>query len=517
MNNLGTQFAAARKAGVPIVGISSYDPEAMISGLQKDIIAAETEEVPIIQWDCISGWRSRNDKGTEAIEMVTTECGIEATISLTETLELAKKLPENSILFLLNVHNYFDQPNFLQAAWNIRDEFKSDFRTLVMVAPYLTIPDDIKHDVIVFDEELPEETQLREIVDNTVAPVLAAHPEIIVTEDTRLKAVDALRGIPAFPAEQTTAMAISRAGLNVDMMWDRKRRMINDTPGLKVYEGTETFDDLGGCEAIKSYLKGVINGREAPRGIVFIDEGEKMFAGATHETGDNTGVAQDALATKLSFMEDNECSGLLLVGPPGTAKSAIAKATGNEAGVPTIMLDLGAVKGSLVGESERKLREAFKIIHAVCGGRVYFIMTCNKDVALPPELKRRYTDGTWMFDLPTDEEQTTIWPRYTSRYEIDPKEISKIDSTGWTGAEIRNVCRLAYRQRLSLVDAAKFIIPVAESAADQIEKLRAAASGKYLSAATPGKYIHLASKPSYKDALKGSKGRGVKVDGGDDH
>jgi ATPase family associated with various cellular activities (AAA) len=514
MNTLGIQFAAARKAGVPIVGISSYDPEAMISGLQRDLVASEPEEVPMIQWDCISGWRSRNDKGTAEIERITADIGLEATIPLTETLELAKQLPEGSILFLLNVHNYFDQPNFVQATWNIRDEFKIDFRTLVMVAPYLTLPDDIKHDVIVFDEELPDELQLREIVDNTVAPVLAAHRDIIVTEETKLKAVDALRGIPAFPAEQTTAMAISRAGLDVDMMWDRKRRMINDTPGLKVYTGTERFDDIGGCEAIKSYLRGVINGREAPRGIVFIDEGEKMFAGATHDVGDNTGVAQDALATKLSFMEDNECSGTLFVGPPGTAKSAIGKAMGNEAGSPTIMLDLGAVKGSLVGESERKLREAFKIIHAVCGGRVYFIMTCNKDVALPPELKRRYTDGTWMFDLPTDEEQATIWPRYTTRYEIDPKGIKGIDFRGWTGAEIRNVCRLAYRQRIPLAEAAKFIIPVADSAKEQIEKLREAASGKYLSAATPGRYIHVAQKPSYKDALK-PKGRGVKIEGED--
>lgn len=506
--DLNTQFAAAQKAGVPIIGINSYDQEATIVGLQKSLNGAK---VPLIQWDIINGWQSRNDEGAMQIAAITRDVGQESTINPVEHLSLAKQLAEDSILFLLNVHNYFDRPELLQAIYNLRDEFKENGRVLVLLAPYLQIPDDIKNDVIVFDERLPDEAQLRSIVDEVVDPVVKAHPSIKVDEETKLRAVDALRGISAFPAEQTTAMALSKTGLDVDMMWERKRRMINDTPGLKVYSGKETFDDLGGCESIKSYLRGVINGREAPRVIVFIDEGEKMFAGATNDVGDNTGVSQDALATTLSFMEDNECDGAIFVGPPGAAKSAIAKAMGNEAGVPTIVLDFGGIKGSLVGESERKLREAYKVVDAVGGGRAYFIMTCNKDVALPPELKRRFTSGTWYFDLPTEEEQELIWPIYTDKFEIDPAQRKQIATVGWTGAEIRNCCRLAYRQRLPLEDAAKFIIPVAESAADQVEKLRRQASGKYLSASIFGKYVYQTKEAGFKDVLKKHQEGGRKV------
>src|SRR5690606_2814323 len=106
-------------------------------------------------------------------------------------------------------------------------------------------------------------------------------------------------------------------------------------------------------------------------------EGEKMMAGATHSVGDNTGVSQDFMGTLLSFMEDHESDGTIFVGPTGTAKSALAKAMGNEANVPTVFLDLGAMKNSLVGASEHRIRYALEIIEALSHGKAFFIMTSN--------------------------------------------------------------------------------------------------------------------------------------------
>ncbi len=235
-------------------------------------------------------------------------------------------------------------------------------------------------------------------------------------------------------------------------------------------------------------MAGIINGKDAPRVIVFIDEGEKMFAGSTGSVSDSSGVSQDYLATTLSYMEDNECDGSIFIGPPGAAKSAIAKATGNEAGIPTIVLDLGEMKGGLVGKSEAQLRNAFKVITAVGGGRAFFIMTCNKIVDLPPELKRRFTSGTFFFDLPTKEERNIIWPIYIDKYDLNAIELFEVDDEGWTGAEIRNCCRLDYRQNIGLHEAAKYIIPVSKSAKSEIKRLRQQASGAYLSANASGVY-----------------------------
>src|SRR5664279_4970337 len=56
--------------------------------------------------------------------------------------------------------------------------------------------------------------------------------------------------------------------------------------------------------------------------------------------------------------------GVLVLGVPGTGKSTFAKALGNELELPTIVLDLGRLKGSLVGETERRTREALRLLRA---------------------------------------------------------------------------------------------------------------------------------------------------------
>lgn len=486
MSKLLEQFSSARRVGTPLISITCYDQAATVAQITSSI--DKPELTPIIQWDAVRGWVGVNKYGARQVEIVNDEYGDNCTVNEVKSLDLASRLPERSIVFICNSHRFldndrYDRTRFTQAIANLRDDFASSLKTLVFLSPSIMMPLELKQDVLMLDEELPTSTQLREIIDTTVDAA-----GVSVDETTREKAVDALRGIAAFPSEQATAMSISREGLDVQALWGRKRSMINETPGLKVYAGSETFDSIGGCDSIKSFLRNIINGKEAPRVIVFIDEGEKMFAGATHEIGDNTGIAQDSLMTTLTYMEDHEADGVILVGPPGAAKSAVAKSMGNEAGVPTIMLDFGGMRAGIVGESERKLRDAYKIIDAVGGGRAYFIMTCNKDVTLPPELKRRFTSGTFFFDLPSDEERQIIWNIYLQKYGFDLKTTPIPIAENWTGAEIRNACRMAYRQNISIMDAAKYIVPVARSAAEQIEILRRKANNVYLSANTEGVY-----------------------------
>ncbi|MBU4234452.1 MAG: AAA family ATPase [Proteobacteria bacterium] len=57
--------------------------------------------------------------------------------------------------------------------------------------------------------------------------------------------------------------------------------------------------------------------------------------------------------------------GILLLGVPGTGKSHFAKALGNQVGWPCLSLNLGKVFGSLVGESEAKMRDALKVVDAM--------------------------------------------------------------------------------------------------------------------------------------------------------
>ena len=172
---------------------------------------------------------------------------------------------------------------------------------------------------------------------------------------------------------------------------------------------------------------------------------------------------------------------------PGSAKSLTAKATGNTAGIPTVAFDLSAMQSSLVGGSGERLRAALQVVDAISQGKSLWIATCNSITSLPPELRRRFTLGTFFFDLPTAEEREAIWKIYLAKWNLTG---DRPNDDGWTGAEIKECCRKAWRLNLSLRESAEYLVPVSRSAADQIESLRRLASGRFLSASHPGVYTY---------------------------
>ncbi len=77
----------------------------------------------------------------------------------------------------------------------------------------------------------------------------------------------------AFPAEQALAISVTKNGLDVAGLWARKRQVIEQTPGLSVWRGGETFDQIGGVENVKTFLRAVIAGAEPPRVVAYINGG----------------------------------------------------------------------------------------------------------------------------------------------------------------------------------------------------------------------------------------------------
>jgi hypothetical protein len=74
------------------------------------------------------------------------------------------------------------------------------------------------------------------------------------------------------------------------------------------------------------------------------------------------------------------------------------------------------------------------------------------------------------------------------RFQLRKEQMTRVDDDGWTGAEIKNCCNIAWRLNCSLTEAANYVVPVSKSAADEIEKLRQGAEGKFISASTSGFY-----------------------------
>lgn len=174
--------------------------------------------------------------------------------------------------------------------------------------------------------------------------------------------------------------------------------------------------------------------------------------------------------------------GVLLVGVPGCGKSLIAKAVAGTWAVPLAALDTGQLHGSLVGESERRIRAALDSVEVMApvvlwideiekafgsGGErdggvaqrvmgvllgwlqerpegVFVVATSNDVQSLPPELLRRGRfDDVFFVDLPQVAERAAILGRLLRARSRDPRDFDMPAlvgaSEGFSGAELDSV------------------------------------------------------------------------------
>lgn len=481
--NLIDRFKAARRAGVPLVAITSPDYTATQTALCKAIKGKS--DTPKICWDLCRGFLALNKLGGEALAKI----GIEDEDSAAarsaqpaDALKEALKLDGEVIIFSHNFQRYLENEAVIQSILNVREAFKADRRTFVMLCVEITLPPELQQDVLVLDEPLPTDKELEQLVTGLFND---QEPKIPIPKDMD-KITDALSGLSCFAAEQVTSMSINNdLTINRDELWERKRRMVEQTKGLRVYRSGFTFDDVGGMPQIKKRMKRLFAGPKPPRAILWMDEIEKMLAGSGGPSGDG-GVGADALGVILKEMQENNWTGLIAVGPPGAGKTMLAKGTGNTFGVPTIEADIGATRDKFVGNSEQNIRQIFKVAKAMGRDSILFIATCNRLDAIPPELKRRFTKGIYFFDLPTKEERSDIWKMYLKKFGLADQKLPHDE--GWTGANIFACCDAAWQEQCSLVEASESIIPVTRSDPEGLAKLRKMADGKFLSVNEPGPY-----------------------------
>jgi hypothetical protein len=470
MRTLAEHFTALRNASTPLACIRSADPAATISCLRKSF---NGDAPPLILWDIVRGIKAINKAGEEALG--NTPEGTEVPVN---ALIFCATLPAKSNVFFLGAHRVIQELGVSQAIWNLRDRFKGDRRMLVLMCPSVELPVEIQQDVTVIDEPLPDEDHLDSIIQTIYRGAKLPMPA------DRTKAVEAVSGLAAFPAEQACAEAMRKDGIDVDDLWERKRQVIEQTRGLTVWRGRETFEDIRGCQNAIDYFSRMMNGENPPRAVIWWDECEKAMAGATTDT---SGVKGELTGGLLTWMNDHEnLQAVMLIGSPGCTKSMLAKCTGGTYGKPTIAFDLGAMQNSLVGESGANMRQAFKVIDAISQGYILMIATCNSFGTLSPEMKRRFKSATFFCDLPTDEEKKAIWSLYAAKYKLKKQPLP--NDRGWTGAEIKNCCETAWRFRISIKDAGQYIVPVAKSSPEVIDRLRDQAHGKFISASHAGVY-----------------------------
>jgi hypothetical protein len=485
------EISRCRQRGVPIISVTSADQAALAS-----LIKAQCNgSVPLIRHDVIHGAIAMNDPGSDAIAAL--QCDVAQTQSPVEWLALCERLQEKTLVIMMNAQLWLGSAQgATQAVSNLRDLFKSDQRTLILLSPQLQIPLELQSDIVPLDESLPDRQTIRSIVKTLLDD--AALP----ADDSTLDAsAEALVGLCAFSAEQAAALSLRRDGLSLEACWERKKKQVEQTRGLKMSASKVRFSDLGGLASSKEYFSKAFKGPMSPKLILRIEEIEKMVAG-TGSVGDSSGVSQDQLQVLLDRIESNHWIGCLFLGPGGSGKSYFSEALAGEFNVKAISFDLGAMKGSLVGESEAAIRNAFGVVEAIGGSNVLVVATCNGLQELRPELQRRLASaGMWYFDLPDSQEKTAIWPIQMKAWNLADQPIP--NDVGWSSSDIRDCCRTAYLLGETLMQASIRVNSAMSREPERINSLRKLASGRLSSASYPGAY----RMPSLDKQIP--KGRGI--------
>jgi len=490
------QVKSAVKAAVPLVAIETKDQNATI-----DSIADCFGDWRLVQWDFLRGTypylavaeSHESERGIEAGRYIATALGDDdftvrnpaAAVGAFEAME------ERGVLFIVNAQRWLDSsdhgPSFMQSLWNARDSLKSSSQMIVLLSEETRLPGEIATDFVLIRERLPEPEELLEICSEVYDE--SCERQLVKFLDEECESVESivspLLGLKAFQAEQAFAMAIGSDGsISRDVMWDVKLGQLGAIGGLSVSRPSVRFRDVGGCDGVKGFLKGICRSNKgAVNAVVFVDEVEKYLGSGGHSHS----VEKDQLATFLKELQRIRAKGSIFVGPPGTAKTVTAEALAGELNVVLLSLDLGEMKGEYVGSSEHAIREVFKVVEAVSGGNAYWIGACNEEADLPPALKRRFRFGPWFFDLPTGEEKELIWKIKMAKYGLDDSAGYPTDDE-WTGAEIESCCEIASLCGESVVWASQYIVPSAQGDRVGVAGLRQRASGKFLSAATGVKF-----------------------------
>lgn len=467
------KIKAARRVSVPIVAIQSSD---LLQTIRQIHEAPEMNGCPRLQWDCVRGPTALNESGSAALgQLDPNECGDPVGM-----LDQARNLPPESMLFFHNAHRFLDGVGVVQGIMNLRDLFKRDRRTLVLLGCQLQLPLELRGDVYSIDEPLPSGDEIDAIVSGVHSDAGMDLEDGVLSVAHR-----AVQGLTAFQIDQLTALSLRKDGLNTEALWSAKYKQISQTKGLSVFDKPMSFDGLAGLSAVKDHVRDVMHGRKQQQAVVWIDEVEKAVAGK----GDLTGITQDQIGQLLEYMANNVSAGLIFLGHPGTGKSAIAKCAGTDSGVPTIRFDLGAMQGSLVGESQAAIRAALKTVDAITGGDALWIVTCNDIKALPPELQSRFSLGTYFFDLPNGEERAGAWNIHRKAYDLEGDDSClEVNDAGWTGREIMYACNNAYITGKPIAHEAKRVIPQCKANRGTIEALQQFADGRFLDASSGTEY-----------------------------
>ena len=399
-----------------VIWIASYEEDRIIATLKA---LCERTNRRLFTWDIAAYFRAIVDAGGTPPDARDPKTALEAIAKAEDT--------RDAVFVLKDFHNCLqNQPLILRQLRNLAQSLKATRKTIVITAPNAKVPDDLKDDLFLAEFPPPDVEELKTILDR-----FTQNPNIRVnlTPLGREKVLRSALGLSANQAQRVFGKSIvaeikspdgrvikpagSLDESGIDMITQEKKAIIRESGALEFYAPQETIADVGGLEVLKDWLR----------------KREKAFTKEARDYG--------LPAPK----------GIALIGIPGTGKSLTAKMVAGLWHLPLVRLDVGALFGGLVGQSEENTRRALALVETIApclmwidemekgfaqgggdGGTsqrvfgsilswmqekkqpVFVIGTANNIAQLPPEfLRRGRFDEVFFLDLPTTLERKEIF------------------------------------------------------------------------------------------------------------
>ena len=419
-------------------------------------------------------------------------------------------------------------PALIQLLKEYSRRFTETRQRVVLLCPEETsLPRELENDLSVLDFVLPSRAELREVYDMVLDSVqqTSGGNSSPFTEDEITMLLSSGSGM----TESEFETALSRAIITHRTKWpnvtfkdingvvlETKTEVIKRSEVLELMP-TTSMDDVGGLEVLKEWISNRRN--------CFSDEAKEFGVDVP--------------------------KGIAAIGPPGTGKSLVAKAIATLLGVPFIRFDVSRVFGSLVGQSEERVRSALKQLDACApcvalidevdkagidprqgGGdsgtskrvmgavlthmqeskaSVFWILTANRVNGLPPELLRKgRLDEVFAVLPPTPVERLAVLKIHLRKRKQDPDKISDLDvavrvSEGFVSAELEAAVKEAVVDAFNnggkvtgtgIAEQLRNMKPISEAFAEDFNEMKQWAESNARLASTPAKsVINVDEKP----------------------
>ena len=483
--NFSQELALLLRACYPLIYIPTTEEERLEKAIAETIANLGNRNVYI--WDFVEGYKDNpNNAGFGKRNPL-------------QALEFIEKLPANvgGVFVLRDFQRFIEDVSVSRKLRNLSRKLKSQPKNIVVVAPQVNIPDELKEVFTVLDFPLPSREEIKQEISRLMSATGQLSDKLL--DDL----VRSARGLSMERIRRVLTRAIASNGkleeADVELILEEKRQSIRQTQILDFYPATEEISDIGGLDNLKDWL--------LRRG------------GAFSERARAYGLPNPR--------------GLLLVGIQGTGKSLTAKAIASTWHLPLLRLDVGRLFAGLVGESESRTRQTIDLAEALSpcilwideidkafagatgsgdGGTtsrvfgtfitwlaekqspVFVVATANNIQSLPPEMLRKGRfDEIFFVGLPTEAERAAIFEVHLSK--LRPHNLSNYDlsrlayeTPAFSGAEIEQTLieamHIGFSQNRDftnddILEAASQIVPLARTAQEQIEMLQNwAAAGK---------------------------------------